>query len=272
MDYIANLLASNLPADFDLTAMLRLLMIVAAGSLMLGILGRVLFGKRSDLNHSVSSAIGILFVYAVTIVVYTFNPADLGRFLSPLPFISFHGEYLLIFSFTGSDYPSICFQVLNMLILSFLVNLLDCWIPKGRNILSWYMYRFLTVVLAMAAQLIVTGLVTAYLPGVLLTYAPIILIGILAVMVLLSVLKVVLSLMLTVVNPILGAAYAFFFSSAGGRLLGKAIVTTLILCALVYLLEYLGYGIVTIAAAALSAYIPVIIVLLLMWYVLGHLL
>lgn len=272
MDYIVNQMASILPADFDLTAMLRLLLIVAAGSLVLGVLGRVMFGKHSGLNHSVSSAIGILFVYAVTIVIYTYDPADLGQFLSPLPFVSFHGEYLLIFSFTGSDYPSICYQVLNMVILAFLVNLLDSWIPKGRNVLSWYLYRLLTVVLAIAAQLIVTGLLTAYLPGVLLTYAPIILVGILALMVLLSVLKVVLSLMLTVVNPVLGAVYTFFFSSAIGRMLGKAIVTTMLLSALVYLLDYLGYGIVTIAAGALSAYIPLIIVLLIMWYVLGHLL
>ena len=272
MDYIVTKLMPNLPSDIDLTAMIRLLLIVVVGSLLLGVLGRVVFGRRSGLNHSVSSAIGILFVYAITIVIYTFDPVNLSRFLSPLPFVSFHGEYLLIFSFTGSEYPAICTQVLNMIILAFLVNLLDTWIPKGKNILTWYLYRFLTVVLAMVAQLIVTGLLTAYLPGVLVTYAPIILLGILLILVLLSILKVVLGLILTVANPILGAVYAFFFSSMIGKMLGKAIVTTLILSALVYLLEYLGYGIVCITAAALTAYIPLVVVLLIMWYVLGHVL
>lgn len=272
MDYIVTKLSTNLPVDYDLSSVIRFALIVIVGSLMLGILGRVVFGKRSGLNHSVSSAIGILFVYAVTIMIYTFQPANLSQFLSPLPFVSFHGEYLLIFSFTGSEYPAICAQVLNMIILAFLVNLLDSWIPKGKNIFSWYLYRFLTVVLAMLAQLTVTGLLTTYLPNVLVTYAPIILIGILLILAFLSVLKVILGLMLSLANPFLGAIYAFFFSSKIGKMLGKAILTTLLLSALVYLLEVLGYGVICISAAALSAYVPVIIVLLIMWYILGHLL
>lgn len=272
MDFIVSTLAAYLPAEFDSAALMRLLVIIAAGSLLLGVVGRVAFGKRSGLNHSVSSAIGILFVYAVTVAIYTFDPVNLSRFLSPLPFVSFDGEYLHIFTFSGTDYSAICTQVLNMIILAFLVNLLDSWIPKGKNIFSWYFFRFITVVLAMLAQLLVTGLLTAYLPGVLVTYAPIILLGILLLMALLSILKVILGLILTIASPILGAIYAFFFSSMIGKMVGKAILTTLILSALVYVLEQLGFTIIYIAAGALSAYIPLIAVLLVIWYVLGHLL
>ena len=272
MNSIVTTLTAYLPAEFDPQALMRFVLIVAVGSLLLGVVGRVAFGKRSGLTHSVSSAIGILFVYAVTIAIYTFEPVKLGRFLSPLPFVSFEGEYLHIFTFTDADYSAICTQVLNMIILAFLVNLLDTWIPKGKNIIIWYFFRFITVVLAMLAQLLVTGLLTAYLPGVLVTYAPIILLGILLLMVLLSVLKVVLGLILTITSPILGAIYAFFFSSMIGKMIGKAIVTTLILSALVYVLELLGYTVICIAAGALSGFIPLIIVLLIIWYVLGHLL
>lgn len=272
MDYVVNKLMTNLPTGMDLTAIFRLLLIVVAGSLVLGVLGRVIFGKGSGLNHSVCSAIGILFVYAITIAIYTFEPANLSRFLAPLPFVSFHGEELHLFSFSGSEYSAICTQLLNMMILAFLSNLIDSWIPKGKNLIGWYFCRFLTVVLAMLAQLIVTGLLSAYLPGVLVTYAPIILVGILLLLALLSVLNVFLSLMLAIVNPILGGIYAFFFSSKGGKMVGRAIVTTLILSGLVYLLEQLGYGVICIAAGALSAYVPLIIVLLVMWYVLGHVL
>ncbi|MBP3672366.1 MAG: hypothetical protein J6J18_00895 [Oscillospiraceae bacterium] len=272
MDSIVTKLTSYLPANFDLAAVIRFVLIVAVGSLILGIIGRVFFGKRSSLNHSVSSAIGILFVYAVTVVIYTFDPVDLSRFLSPLPFVSFDGDYLKVFTFSGSEFPAICTQVLNMIILAFLVNLLDSFIPKGKNVFTWYLYRFITVVLAMAAQLLVTGLLTAFLPGVLVAYAPIILLGILLLMLLLGVLKVVLGLVLAVTNPILGAIYAFFFSSMIGKMLSKAMLTTLILSALVFILEKLGYTVICIAAAALSAYIPLIIVLLIMWYILGHVL
>lgn len=272
MDQLVNTLSPYLPAGFDLEGAFRMMLIVALGSLVLGIIGRVFFGKRSGLNHSVSSAVGILFVYAVTIVIYTFDPVNLSRFLSPLPFVTFSGDSLYLFSFTGAEYSEICTQVLNMVILAFLVNVLDSFIPKGKNIFTWYLLRFITVVLAMAAQLLVTGLLAAFLPGVLVTYAPIILVGILLLLLLLSVLKVILGLVLTVANPILGAIYGFFFSSMIGKMLGKAVLTTLLLSALVYVLEKLGYTVICIAAAALSAYIPLVIVLLVLWYVLGHLL
>lgn len=271
MDLFVTKLMSYLPADIDLTAVIRFILIVAVSSLILGIIGRVFFGKRSSLNHSVSSAIGILFVYAVTIVIYTFDPVNLSRFLSPLPFVSFSGDYLQVFTFTGAEYSEICTQVLNMIILAFLVNLLDSFIPKGKNIFSWYLYRFVTVALAMVAQLLVTGLLIAFLPGVLVTYAPIILIAILVIAALLGVLKVVLGLVLAVTNPLLGAVYAFF-SSMIGKMLSKAMFTTLLLSSLVFILEKLGCTVICIAAAALSAYIPLILVLLIMWYILGHVL
>lgn len=272
MQFITNDLSSLLPADLDLMHAMQFALILAAGALALGLVGKYLLGKRSGLNHCVSSAVGILFVYAVTIIIYIFEPGNLSRFLSPLPFVSLHGEYLLLFSFAGSEYTAICTEVLNMIILAFLVNLLDSWIPKGKGIIGWYLFRFLTVALAMAAQLIVTGLLSQYLPGVLVAYAPMLLVGILAVMVLLSLLKALLSLVLTVVNPILGGIYTFFFASKIGRMLGRAVVTTVLLCAVVYLLEYLGYSVISISADALTGYAPLAAVLLVLWYVIGHLL
>lgn len=272
MDQIITALSPYLPENFDLQGLLGMMAMVAVGSLLLGLVGRVCFGKRSALNHSVSSAIGILFIYAITIAVYAFNPMELSRFLAPLPFVTFEGDTLALFTFAGAAYPEICTQVLNLLILAFLVNVLDSFIPKGERVLSWYLYRLLTVALAMVLELLVTGLLAAFLPGVLVTYAPAILVGILALMLLLSVLKILLGLALTVVNPILGAIYGFFFSSLIGKMLGKAAVTTALLSALVFALEKLGYTTLCVAAAALPAYLPLILILLVLWYVLGHLL
>lgn len=272
MHTVLGSLTALLPADLDFMTAARFAAMLAAGALVLGLLGHFCFGKRSGLNHSVSSAVGILFVYALTVVIYTFHPGDLSRFLAPLPFVSLHGEYLLIFSFTGSEFTAICTQVLNMIILAFLVNVLDEWMPKGKTVFKWYLLRFLTVVLSMVAQLIVTGLLARYLPGVVVAYAPMILVGILLVTVLLGLVKAVLGLVLTVVNPILGAIYSFFFASKIGRMLGRAVVTTVLLSVLVFLLEYLGYGIIAISAEALAAYLPLTAVLLVLWYILGHLL
>ena len=179
---------------------------------------------------------------------------------------------MLVFSFTGSPFTAICTEVLNMIILAFLVNILDHWMPKGKTVFAWYLLRFLTVVLGLLAQLVVTGLLTHYLPGLVVTYAPIILVGILLIMILLGLVKAALGVVLTVVNPILGAIYGFFFASKIGRMLGRAVVTTVLLSALVYLLEYFQYSVIAISPEALASYLPLIAGLLVIWYILGHLL
>ena len=126
--------------------------------------------------------------------------------------------------------------------------------------------------LAMVLHYLVKWAFNAFLPGVLVTYAPIILIGILLVMFLLGVLNVLLSLLLIAVNPILGGIYAFFFSNILGKQLTKSMLTTVLICVFFGILSYLGIGVISISAAALVAYLPLLIVLLVLWYLVGQLL
>lgn len=270
-DFFSNL-QTYIPQSLNLKTVLIFLALSAAGSLVLGLFGRVVLGKRSSLNHAVSSAMGILFIYAVTVVIYTFNTGNLSRFLSPLPYVRFAGDQLQLFSFQAATLDQICYQVLSMLILAFLVNLLDTFIPKGRGIVSWYLYRFLSIVLAMALHFAVNLLITTFLPGVLVTYAPGILLGVLVGCLLLGIVKVILGLMITVTNPILGGLYAFFFSNIIGKQISKSFITTALLTALLYFIEKFGYLAITIAASVLPVYIPLILAFLLLWYLLGHLL
>lgn len=272
MDFSLSQLASHLPAEIDFLSTLKFIAVFAAGSLLLSLLGRVIFGKRSALNHAVSSAMGILFIYVVTIVVYTFDPSGLSRFLSPLPFVQFSEEYLYILSFHAAGIPAICENVLSLVILAFLVNLLDSLIPKGKSLIGWYLLRFLTVALAIGLHYAVNWASHTFLPGVLVTYAPIILLGILIAMLLLGVLNALLSLVLTVVNPILGAIYTFFFSNILGKQISKSVLTSGIICAVLYALDYFGFSVICISATALISYLPLLVVLLVLWYLIGHLL
>ena len=265
-------LAAFIPTEVDILTMLKFVGIFAAAALLAGCVGRVAFGKRSSLNHAVSSAMGILFMVILSALIYIFDPYSLAQYLSPLPYVGFTGEYLVLFSFWEGGFATICSEVLAMVILAFLVNLLDTFIPKGSNVISWYLFRFLTVVLATAAHVAVTWVITTYLPTVLVTYAPVILLGILVAMLLLGVANLVLGAVLTVVNPLLGAAYAFFFSNIIGKQLSKAVLTTAVLTALAMVLEYFGYTVLCIAGAALAAYLPLLIVLLVLWYLIGHIL
>ncbi len=258
--------------QFNVSTFLWFVALSVGGSLVIGLFNRAVLGKRSDVNHAVSSAMGILCVYALTVAITTFNPANLSRFLTPLPFLTFSNDNIILFSFTEAATPVICSQVLSMIILAFLVNLLDTFIPKGNHFIGWYLYRFLTVIIAMVLHYVVTWLFNHYMPGILVIYAPMILLGILSFFLLLGFSKMILGLLLTAVDPILGGIYAFFFSHMIGKQLTKAVLTTILLCALVYVAEYLGYAVINIASAALIAYIPLILIFLVVWYLLGHIL
>ena len=257
-----------LPLDQP-SALLLQLLFFAAASLILGFMGRVFLGKRSSLNHSLSAAMGILFIYAVAIVVYTFKPWSLDALLSPLPFVRFAGEHLLVIPFQGSPLTIVCSEILSLVILAFLVNLLDTLIPRGNSALGWFFLRILTVLFAMVLHILVDWAFKTYLPNVLVTYAPTILLVILAVTLLMGLLNLVLSVVLTVVNPIFGALYTFFFSNIIGKQLSKAVFTSGIICGVVFLLGYFGCTVICVSAAALSAYIPLAVVLLLLWFLIG---
>lgn len=264
--------AAYLPAQIDLGTAFLFVLYFAAATIIMGVLGRVALGKRSSLNRSLSCAIGILFIYVLTVIVYTFKPWNLEDLLSPLPFVRFSGEYLFIMPVTVTRFPVLCSEILSLIILAFLVNLLDSILPNGEKFFSWYLMRFLTVVFSMVLHFFVRNALYTYLPEVLVTYAPTVLLVILAFLLLSGVVSLVLGLVISIANPFLGAMYTFFFSTVVGKQLSKAVFSSMILCAIVYLLEFFGYTVLCITAEALVAFIPLVIVLLILWYLLGHVL
>lgn len=264
--------ASYMPTQIDLVTAGQFMLYFAAASLILGVLGRVFLGKRSSLNHSLSAAMGILFVYAVTIMVYTFQPWNLEQFLSPLPFVTFSGEYMIIFPIADARFAAVCTEVLSLIILAFLVNLLDTFIPQGERIVSWLLLRLLTVALSMLLHFVVCWAFHTYLPDFLVTYAPTVLLLVLAFMLLSGVVNLIFSLLIIMTNPFMGAMYTFFFSNIIGKQVTKAVFTSAILCAVVYILELSGYTVICITGAALIAYIPLALIMLLLWYLIGHVL
>lgn len=261
MEFIKNLV-SGIPGEFSIFLKCALLVIFCC--VILGLLGRFIFGKRSTLNQSISSAIGILFVYAATIALYSLG-ARFERFIAPLPFIDVVGEELTLFCFQYSDYTVICTQVLHMIILAFIANCIECLIPTGKGF-GWIFYRSLTVVLAMFGQLLVCWLIERYLPAGLVTYAPTILLFLMLLLLAVGSLKFLVGALLVNVSPVVAAFYTFFFASLVGKQLTKAIYTSLILSLLVYGLTKLGIITISIAASALLGYIPLLFILLALWW------
>lgn len=257
--------------EFDSATFLKAALLLTVGTILLGAIGRFVFGKRSSLNHSLSSAISILFVYVLTVVLYSLG-ARYQRFIAPLPFVTFSGTQMTLFSFAGSDYTVICTQLLSVVILAFLANLFDGILPKGKHLITWLFFRCVGIVLAMTAHLVVTGLFSTHLPEGLVTYAPTILLGLLILLLLVGALKIVIGALLATVNPLIGAFYTFFFATVVGKALSKAMLTAAILSGIILAVNYIGVTAVSITSSALIAYIPFLLILVFVWYLVGKIL
>lgn len=263
---------SFVPLDLSLIQIAKFILIFAAGSLILSVLGRFILGKRSSLNHSLSSVMAILFIYVLTIIVYTFQPGNLGHYLSPLPFVTFFNDYMVVMPIVGISPTVLAQELLRLIILAFLVNLLDTFIPQGESVLGWYCLRFFTVGLAMAAHLVIHWAFRTYLPNALVQYSPLILLLLLVGLLLLGFLNAILGLILTITNPFVGAVYTFFFSNVVGKQVTKAVFTSGILCIILFFIDRYDYSFIHISATALAAYGPIALVSLVLWYLIGHLL
>ena len=270
MDFSA--LTSFLPAQITFTTVIKFLALASGAILVLGLLFRLLFGRKSALNKAVCAAIGVLCIYVVTMIVYTFSPGNLEQYLVPLPFVKFSGSYLYLMSFAGTDFSAVCTQILNMVILVFLYNLVDALLPDGEEAspVNWFLLRYLTIIAAMLIHYVVTSLTRSFLPDLLVTYGPAILLVCLVASLLMGVFSLILGLVLTVVNPIFGLLFTFFFSNKIGKQLSKAMLTAGILSILVAVLGHFGFSIISISATALLSYIPLLAVLMALWYFIGR--
>ena len=263
---------SYLPVEVDLISAAQFMLYFSAISLILGVMGRLVLGKRSSLNLSVSSAMGILFIYALTVVIYTFHPWKLAALLSPLPFATFSQEYLILLPITDVQFPALCSQILSLVVLAFLVNLVETFAPKGKNIFTWLLFRLLTMAVCMGLHLVVNWAFRTYLPNILVTSAPMILLLILCLCLMSGIVNLLLGLVIATANPFLGAMYTFFFSNIIGKQVSKAVFSSGIICAVLYLLDLFGYTVICISAAALMTYIPLALILLALWYLIGSVL
>ena len=119
----------------------------------------------------------------------------------------------------------------------------------------------------MILHLLVYAVIYSIFPDAMLVWAPTILLGILILAMAVGALKLLVGLFLSTVNPLIAFFYTFFFANAVGKQISKAVLTTALIAGIVYFLNWLNIHLIYIAAAALTAYIPFVILLLVVWYV-----
>ncbi len=239
--------------------------ITLTGLLVLGLLGKFIFGKKSNLTYALSSVIGIIMMCTVIIGIRCLLP-QYARFMAPMPFVTIGADSIGLFHFQSAHYTAICTEVLSMIILSFLSNTVDRWMPKPKNFFGWLFFRILTVVIALVLHLVASALILQYVPEGLVTYAPVVLLAILILMLLTGALKLLVGVLLSTVNPVIGALYTFFFASIVGKTITRAVLTTGLLALLITVLQQIGLGEILITPSALIVYIPFLVLLIPTWY------
>ncbi len=259
---------SEMAANFEFLPFLKLMLIVSAAYFLVGLVFRLLLGKRSSLNKSVQATMGILMLYVLTIALIVTN-SKYQIFTAPLPFITVEGEYLTIFTLKGADTAAICTQLVNAMVLAFLIGLIDDLIPEGKNFFTWLLLRCISVVLGLAGHWATNWLFSTYLPGFIVAYAPIVLIVVLVVLLAVTIFKLLIGTVLGLtVSPIIGAIYTFFISNLIGKQIVRAVMTTLLLTLMVAVLNHLGVSAIYLGTAVISAFLPALALVILVWYLL----
>ena len=253
----------------DAVQYLKFLGISIFGFLLIASMARFLLGKKAQLTKAVTSAIEIFFLYAISVVVYSFG-LELRAFIAPLPLVAMAGDHLVFFPLLQAEFPALCAQLLHLLIIAFLVNLLTSIIPKGDHLLTWLLLRFLSVVAAVALIYGISLLLDHFVPQTFAAYTPMILLLVLVVLVILGTMRLLIGASIAMASPLLAALYTFFFNNFIGRAISKSIVTTLLLAGLVVALNALGIFAILIAPAALTAYIPLLLIVFGLWILIGH--
>ena len=245
--------------------------ILIFGLLLTSSLTRFLFGKKAQINKAVTSAVEIFCVYVINVVIYALG-LRLQEFLTPLPFVAMVEDYLVIYPILSAEFVDICHHVLKLLIIAFLVNLLNEFVPEGKHIVTWFLLRLITVAVSVAVIYGAELLLNTYIPQGLAEIAPTVLLCCLVALILLGAMKVLVGAALAFLDPIVAALYTFFFSNFIGRSLAKAMVSTALLTGVIVLLDVLDISVVLIAASALTAYIPLLLIVVVLWYIIGRIL
>lgn len=271
IDSISSILdtTSNL-IPTTLEEMILLFLALAVFALGLGFVFRLFFGAHCLVNRSISGFFGVLFIYAVTVTVYTLKPWNLSQYLSPLPFAIFRKDILIITSSACSTVSLLCSQLLSLIILCFIIHLLNFLLPNGRSFIGWLFFRLVAVAAAILLNLAANWALNTFLPDVIANSAPVVLMAVLVAAILVSLFNPLLCILFTVANPVIGLLYTFFFSNTIGKNLTRAVLSAALTCGLFYLMEYAGFSVIDITHRALLTYVPFAAALVGIWFVFDY--
>lgn len=254
--------------QIDWIETIKLSCVIAIGIFAVGAIFRAFLGRGSSLTRSVSAALNILLIYVCAAVLYQHLPT-LHQLFNSLPFVTMSTDRMTMWNISLLPDLILYPAVLQMSVLALLVNILETFLPRGRNIITWYLYRTLT---ALGALILYFGLYSAInhiAPEIWGAWAEIILITFWGIILLIVLLKLLFSVLLSIFNPIIGACYTFFFSNLFGKQFTKAILTTIFMVLIISYLNQYGISQVVYSEMTLANYGSMSLILLVVLYLFG---
>ena len=274
LEVLSTYILSLFPEGFKPMDMIHGLLYIVAVVVIIAALIRLIHKKASQYNHALSSAMALMFMYLLLIQLRRFIPDMVDPLLSKLPLIDLNTQAgtIGLYRFADGEFLHGCTEYLYLFILCFCLIGLDDLIPDAKNTASWIILQFIIVCVAMAIYTFILKCLHHFIPEMMDSYAPMILVSILLFMVLLGLLKVVLTLMLVAVNPLLGAISAFFSGNQIGLALGKSVMCSFVLFAVSIFMSHQNFAVFNLNDLTLLVCIAPMFVLGILWVVIGHVL
>lgn len=274
LEVLSAYILSLFPEGFDPFDMFHTLFYLIGVALILAAMVRLIHKKTSQYNHALSSAMALMFMYLLMILLHRVIPEIVDPVLDKLPLIdvNFEKGTISLFQFSGERFSESCQELVYLMILSFCLIGLDDIIPDAKNTPSWMLLQFIIACIALAIYCFVLKAINMFLPDLFNSFAPMILVSILLFMVFLGLLKVILTLMVVAVNPLLGAISAFFSGNKLGMALGKSVMCSFVMIAMTIFLKFKELTVISIADMTFLVCLLPLVILALLWVVIGHIL
>ena len=274
LEVLSTYILSLFPEGFKPMDMIKGLVYIIAVSVIIAVVTRLIHKKASQYNHALSSGMALMFMYMLLIQLRRLFPELIDPVLSKLPLIELNAEAgtIGLYHFTAKEFLHGCTEYLYLFILCFCLIGLDDLIPDAKNAASWIVLQFVILSLSFVIYNFVIKCLNHFIPEMMDSFAPMILVSILLFMIFLGLLKVLLTLMLTAVNPLLAAVSAFFSGNKVGLALGKSVMCSIMLFAVSVFMTHQNFSVFRLEDLTLLVCFAPMFVMVILWFGIGHLL
>lgn len=210
---------------------ISLVLLAGAVLMLLHALSKFLLGKRGQITMIFQATGEITLVYILYFLAYWWGMEE-PFFHTPLPFLCHDGPIPALMRYDGQPLRELAEPMAQLLLLSLVASGLHCLLPREKTGVLWFLLRIIAVLLILELYTLLDMWLATVLPQGIAPYALWILGCALGVLMLLGSLRLLVGLVIGNFNPIIGAIFTFFLSNFLGKVLSRAILTTVLLLGL----------------------------------------